>query len=212
MIDDKSISQDRRIQLAILKQQWAVADKRKALFGLEYLIQSIGYINNSNSNSFGGVGGSGVFFHNPYPSSQTRVGGVGGGGSHSTFNIPLLPLNGINTITSTTTSGSGKGIPIGVGGGNVNNYLDLGQGGVPRGPLGMGSPPPAHLGAGGPDLSGPGMNGGSGGGMPSMPMFKRNQSSHMSQADSIVYLDSLLTLGKSSTCQRLLLGRLTIYI
>ena len=78
MIDDKSISQDRRIQLAILKQQWAVADKRKAHLGLEYLIHTIGYINynsvtniNNNSSNANNVF-SGMGFYNNYSNQQQQ--------------------------------------------------------------------------------------------------------------------------------------------
>lgn len=93
VMDDKSVSQDRRIQLAILKQQWVVSDRRSALLGLEQLIQSIGYSN---------TGGYGSSINNNPPSSSIWNSdsspvslnlpehGSGAGESHSMLPLPIL--------------------------------------------------------------------------------------------------------------------------
>lgn len=59
--DEANISMDRRVKFALLKQQWAVSDRRPALQGLDALIRSasITWENSGRAGAGAGAGSSG---------------------------------------------------------------------------------------------------------------------------------------------------------
>lgn len=217
-LDDNSGSMDRRIRLAILKQQWAVRDKKDALEGLEALIysdtSSWGSLEAPILNSPGGFGmgfGPGSNFGSgPIPSfglgpPSTPIGIGPGNTFRNPTGGPITPMSaGATGFGGMSTNFTGN---PGMGGGRDTFFGTAGAGGAEpsfnfSGMPSFSSPAPLTPGAG---SGGYGFLTAGGFGGPPPPgqrtplMSPRGPHGFVKITDSALHLDCLLTLGEWKT-------------